>query len=372
MVVVINAVNNEFASASGSNVNATPDYSYFDHPPDATTDLVITSNPGDPSPREFGIGDTYYLSWSDAGTARSIEDATVIRSDYVGPGQGAVVFEGTDSATGDPVQIVWSPGHDLENWYWTNGGGPSTPNGFWTSDQNNAATYQTVCFAEGTLIDTPMGPRAVEDLAPDDPVSTLDHGAQPVLWTRQRTESLDEATEGARPVLISAGALGPDRPRADLVVSPQHRILVGGRQQLKRGFTREALIPAKSLTMLPGIRQMRGRKSITWVHFACRRHEIVTANGCLSETLLLGPMVTQALTPHERHILQHTFPGPFAEGMPWNGPAARTCLSVKEARAALRLSQRSNKAKKAGETVSQPMTRNATMAFHSGSQGARP
>jgi hypothetical protein len=181
MVVVINAVNNEFASASGSNVNATPEYSYFDHPPDATTDLVITSNPGDPTPNEFGVGDTYDLSWSDAGNGRSIEDATVIRSDYVGPGQGAVVFDGTDSATGDPVQIVWSPGLDLENWYWTNGGGPSTPNGFYTSDRNSAATYQTVCFAEGTLIDTPMGPRAVEDLTPDDPVSTLDHGAQPVL-----------------------------------------------------------------------------------------------------------------------------------------------------------------------------------------------
>jgi hypothetical protein len=190
--------------------------------------------------------------------------------------------------------------------------------------------------------------------------------------TRQRTEPLDEATEGAKPVLISAGALGPDRPRDDLVVSPQHRILVGGRQQLKREFTQEALIPAKSLTMLPGIRQMRGRKSITWVHFACRRHEIVTANGCLSETLLLGPMVTQALTPLEFHVLRHTFPGPFAEGAPWNGPAARTCLSVKEARAALRLSRRSMTATKAGNPLSLPMTRNVTSGVHSGRQGSRP
>lgn len=50
MVVVINAINNEFAVSSGSNVNVTTAYSYFDYPPNSTKDLVITSNDGDPSP----------------------------------------------------------------------------------------------------------------------------------------------------------------------------------------------------------------------------------------------------------------------------------------------------------------------------------
>ncbi len=69
MVVVISAINNEFAIASGSNVNVTSAYSYFDYPPNSTKDLVITSNAGDPSPYEFGVGDIYDLSWSGNGGA---------------------------------------------------------------------------------------------------------------------------------------------------------------------------------------------------------------------------------------------------------------------------------------------------------------
>ncbi|MFA5582109.1 MAG: Hint domain-containing protein, partial [Paracoccaceae bacterium] len=37
-----------------------------------------------------------------------------------------------------------------------------------------------LCFTPGTLIDTPDGPRLVEDLRPGDLVLTADHGAQPL------------------------------------------------------------------------------------------------------------------------------------------------------------------------------------------------
>ena len=38
------------------------------------------------------------------------------------------------------------------------------------------------CFTAGTLIDTPSGPRAVEELRPGDLVTTRDHGPAPLLW----------------------------------------------------------------------------------------------------------------------------------------------------------------------------------------------
>nr|WP_245820587.1 Hint domain-containing protein [Flavimaricola marinus] len=37
------------------------------------------------------------------------------------------------------------------------------------------------------------------------------------------------------------------------MVSPQHRILVGGNRELQDSFESEAFAPAKSLTSLPGI-----------------------------------------------------------------------------------------------------------------------
>jgi hypothetical protein len=214
--------------------------------------------------------------------------------------------------------------------YTTNDGGEN-----YTSVMHTKGTIP--CYASGTMIDTPVGPRAVESLCPGDVVLTLDNGPQKILWTRCGDHPLDEATEDARPVFIRAGALGRGLPERDLIVSPQHRILVGGRGQVEMPFVREAFVAAKALTPLPGIRVMKGRKAITWVHFACARHEVVRANGCWSESLLLGPMMLASLRRDTRKTLLRLFPLAPEAGpkMALNGPAARPCVSVREARTAI-------------------------------------
>ncbi|MHA6325277.1 Hint domain-containing protein [Roseivivax sp. CAU 1753] len=184
------------------------------------------------------------------------------------------------------------------------------------------------CYAPGTLIDTPDGPRPIEALAVGDLVNTLDHGPQPIRWIRSGIHPLARAKPDAKPVLIAAGALGRGRPRQDLIVSPQHRLLVGGGGQLDGWFRTEAFAPAKALTSMPGIRHMNGKRSITWVHFACARHEVVTANGCLSESLLLGRMVTDGLTRSERRALTAIYGPAETPEAALNGPAARQCLRV--------------------------------------------
>lgn len=295
-VVTITPPDHEFAAASGSNVNWDPDWSYFDHPPNSTTDLIISSNAGDSDPYLFEVGETYDITWAGHGGG-TMEDATIIRSDDLGPGQGVVVFEGINSNNGELFQMVWTPNFDLENWYWSNGGGPSSPNAFWTSDQA-AGNYQMPCYAEGTLISTPGGSVPVENLKTGDIVNTLDHGPQPVVLVQQAVQDLTVLREDQRPVLLPTDSFGPNCPDADLVLSPQHRVFAGGRGQLAEVFDGEVFVPAKALTDLPGIRYMNGKKQITWVHFACPHHEVITANGCLSESLLLGRMITvgRALT----------------------------------------------------------------------------
>ena len=86
-------------------------------------------------------------------------------------------------------------------------------------------------------------------------------------------------------MLISRGAFGPNRPFANLIVSPQHRIVLNG----------STFAPAKALTALKGIREMRGKRETTWHHFACAAHIVVLANGVESESLLLGPQVLKLL-----------------------------------------------------------------------------
>ncbi len=73
---------------------------------------------------------------------------------------------------------------------------------------------------------------------------------------------------------------------------------------------------------------MKGKSKITWIHFACDQHEVVTANGCLSESLLLGPMVVKGLTADERQEVIDIFgPAPTPDAA-LNDPPALECLKV--------------------------------------------
>lgn len=231
---------------------------------------------------------------------------------------------------------------------------------YYRQDSQNKGTIP--CYAPGTLIDTPNGPRPVEALRPGDLVLTADHGPQKIRWVRSGDYPLEEANFEGTPVLIQAGALGPNRPAQDLIVSPQHRIIVGEGGQLMEYFDTVAFAPAKALISLPGIRQMKGKTKITYVHFACDRHEVVTANGCLSESLLLGPEVLKGLTPAERRTLTGTF-GPVTEpGAALNKPAALTCLKVGQVRRQLANPARS-KLSDAGKEI-RKWDRDAAMERH--------
>lgn len=196
-----------------------------------------------------------------------------------------------------------------------------------TGDSSGDGLFN-ICFARGTRILTDRGEVPVEELRPGDLVETRDHGLQPVRWVRSHEQPLEEAAVDARPVEIKAGALGHGSPARRLIVSPQHRILVGSRGQLDTIFAQEAFAPAKSLTGMPGIRFMKGKNRITWRHFALDRHEVVTANGCHTESLLLGPMVLNGLTDAERREVFDVFGAAPVHAAALNGPPARRCLAV--------------------------------------------
>jgi len=197
--------------------------------------------------------------------------------------------------------------------------------------------FSTVCFAPGTLIKTPFGNREVETLKPGDLVSTTDHGYQEIRWIHNDAQAIDG--EDSYPILIQAGALGVNLPATDLVVSSQHRILVGEAGQLETIFEDPALVPAKGLTTLPGIRRMRGKKQVDWWHFALDGHEVVEANGAQAESLLIGKMVLNALDASERIWLHSKFGFIEGEDVALNGPPARELLGAGKAKRRIKLAK---------------------------------
>lgn len=153
-----------------------------------------------------------------------------------------------------------------------------------------------ICFGEGTIISTDIGPRPVETLRAGDLVETVDNGFQPVIWVGKRAIGpLElEAAPHLHPVLVRAGAMGDGLPWRDLVLSPQHRVwLSDWRAELFFGEP-EVLMPVKALmngeTILPA-----PVTSVTYYHILFERHEVVISNGLRSESLHPGNMAISAL-----------------------------------------------------------------------------
>ncbi len=330
MAYTFYAEDNEFAAATGSNVNSGAGTSTFDYPPTSTNGLTITSDGSDTDPRLFEVGETYSLSFSGQG-GTTINDATVIRSDVLSGNEGAVVFEGTD-VNGELVQVVWSPNFDLEAWYFDNFDQGQSP-GFYTTDQV-AGDYQFACFTQGTRIDTPGGPVPVERLRQGDPVLTRDHGAQPVLW---HTSSVVPGMGRAAPVAIAPGVFTSEEA---LTLSAQHRVLVCSPTAALAFGADEVLVPIKAL--VDGRRIVRRTEGLMhYHHLLFEHHEIIRANGVWCESLLLGDYLPETIGPAARAEFEALFGGPMPE-MP-AVPAARRILRVKEApvlRAGLGLERR--------------------------------
>ncbi|MEM6619336.1 MAG: Hint domain-containing protein [Pseudomonadota bacterium] len=173
------------------------------------------------------------------------------------------------------------------------------------------------CFTPGTRIAVPDGERRVESLRPGDLVSTRDHGAQRLRWVGRNRVALGKARKGedrARlcPVVIRAGALGCGLPRRDLRVSPQHRILVRSRHAREVLGVDEALVPAKKLLPLPGVRLARGQRQATYLHLMLDRHEVIFAEGAPTESLFAGKMALRELGRAQVAELQEALPGALA------------------------------------------------------------
>lgn len=97
------------------------------------------------------------------------------------------------------------------------------------------------------MVATIRGEVALDQLRIGDRVLTRDNGLQELRWLAVQQ---DAATA---PIRISAGALGPGYPQSDLLVSPQHRVVVTGEIALMLFDAPEAEVAAQALLGLAGI-----------------------------------------------------------------------------------------------------------------------
>lgn len=142
----------------------------------------------------------------------------------------------------------------------------------------------TPCFTPGTLITTHRGELPVEHLSAGDRVITRDNGIQTVRWVGKSQMFLQDfqAEPHLLPIFIRQGSLGKGLPERDMMVSPNHRILVANERTALRFADREVLVAAKHLTS-QGVHTVQS-SGTTYIHFMCDRHEVVLADGIWTES----------------------------------------------------------------------------------------
>lgn len=189
-------------------------------------------------------------------------------------------------------------------------------------------TTTVPCFVAGTLITTPLGLRMVQTIAAGDLVETLDSGDRPVRWVgiRRLCSSDLVAAPSLRPIRIAQGALGSGLPTADLLVSPQHRVLIRSRIARRMFDAEEVLVAARQLLSLPGITQDTTAQSVIYVHLLFDRHELILANGAAAESLFTGPEALKSIGPAAQDEIFALFPSLRAPR------AARLLVPAKAAR----------------------------------------
>ncbi|SLN40391.1 Hemolysin, chromosomal [Aquimixticola soesokkakensis] len=166
-----------------------------------------------------------------------------------------------------------------------------------------------VCFTPGTAIVTPRGEVMVEDLQAGDKVFTRDNGQQEIAWVGEKSLSARDlaAQPDLQPVLIRAGSLGNGLPERDMMVSPQHRVLIASEKAQLFFEESEVLSAAKHLIGLPGIERAHVSET-RYIHFMCENHEVVLSNGCWTESFQPGQRSMRGLEAPQQAEIMSLFP----------------------------------------------------------------
>jgi len=193
-------------------------------------------------------------------------------------------------------------------------------------------TGGTICFATTTRIKTSNGPIPVEDLREGDLICTKDNGVQAIRWvaTRLITGGRLMAIPQLRPIKFRADVLEDGEPDKDLIVSPDHRVLLKGPVAQALFNTPEVLVAARDLVNDTSIRVDHRCRQVAYVHLMLDQHQIVWANGVQVESFHPAAMDTKNIDPKQRARLWERFPQARSDAFSY-GEFARRNLTRSEA-----------------------------------------
>jgi hypothetical protein len=141
----------------------------------------------------------------------------------------------------------------------------------------SGGTTIAACFLGGTQIATPEGETVVEKLKIGDSILSNDGRVLSVRWVGRNTVASALADPlRVMPIRVGAGALSKGVPNRDLLLSPEHALLVDG-LLIQAG----ALVNGASIT-----REVWMPPSFIYYHVEVEDHSLILAEGAAAETFL--------------------------------------------------------------------------------------
>lgn len=175
------------------------------------------------------------------------------------------------------------------------------------------------CFAaigRGAIIQTELGPVAIEDLLPGDKIKTSTNGFQTLRWRGSMT--IVPGARNKRPEMgtmtrLTSDALGYGRPGLDLVLGPSARILHKAPGVKTLTGREHAFAPARDFIDGSSIIELRPIAPVHCYQLGFDSHEQLNVNGVEIETLHPGlPHMVQmrsdmqllfmSLFPHKQNL----------------------------------------------------------------------
>ncbi|GAB2716440.1 Hint domain-containing protein [Halomonas garicola] len=139
-----------------------------------------------------------------------------------------------------------------------------------------------ICFAAGTLIATPQGEVAVEDLSIGDEILTASGASVKVKWIGRQTVHngalANLLADTTRPVRIQKDALAAGVPNCDLTVTSSHGIVIDGLV-----INASVLVNNDTIDYVP-LSELA--ESSSYYHIETEGHEVILANGAEAETYI--------------------------------------------------------------------------------------
>ena len=253
---------------------------------------------------------------------------------FLGGNGGDVVVGGEDPDDGD-VDVLDLTGSNVDFITYVDGDPEAGTVTFLDGSTMTFSEIENVipCFTPGTTIATPRGERLVEDLREGDRIITRDNGIQEIRWVgHKQMKGTDLARNPhLKPILIKAGALGNGLPERDMLVSPNHRVLVANDKTQLYFEENEVLASAKHLVGSQGIHAV-DIMATAYIHFMFDNHEVVLSNGAWTESFQPGDYSLKGIGNAQRTELFELFPELRDQKGREGYAAARRSLKKHEAR----------------------------------------